>query len=310
VGDPAVIEGRLGDGVVPDLLREIYVGRLSGVLSLVRGEERQSLRFRRGHIVNAHTNVVEERMGELLVRRGLLSQDGLERATEIVIRDRRRLGEVLEELGLLDASGLEDAVALHVHELLAKVFSWPDGSYEFEPSADEEAAGGALTLKLSTAELILEAVRAVRDPQVVHEALGDTDRLLSPSSDPLLRFQKLTLTPADGFVLSRIDGTLSARELLSVIPLSPEDVERSLFGLLCTGILGHPDDRPRTRPQVGRAPKTAGSMARPAFSGPTTPQSMARASMGKATGEPTPAGSGRASDGVTGSGDPPADGAP
>ena len=88
----------------------------------MRGEERQSLRFRRGHIVNAHTNVLEERLGEMLVRRGLLSEADLARATEIVVRDGRRLGEVLAELGLIDANGLEDAIALHVHEMLAKVF--------------------------------------------------------------------------------------------------------------------------------------------------------------------------------------------
>ena len=38
------------------------------------------------------------------------------------------------------------------------------------------------------------------------------DRILSLSTDPLLRFQAITLTPSDGYVLSRIDGTLSARE--------------------------------------------------------------------------------------------------
>jgi TolA-binding protein len=55
----------------------------------------------------------------------------------------------------------------------------------------------------------------------------------------LLRSQKITLTPTDGFVLSRIDGTLSAREVMGLIPLPAEDVERSLFSLLCTGIVGY-----------------------------------------------------------------------
>ena len=67
------MDGELSKGIVPGLLREIYVGRRSGWLRLVRGNERQSIRFRRGHIVNAHTNVLEERLGELLVRRGKLS---------------------------------------------------------------------------------------------------------------------------------------------------------------------------------------------------------------------------------------------
>jgi tetratricopeptide (TPR) repeat protein len=230
------MSGDLAEGVVPDLLREIYVGRRSGTLHLVRGEERQSLRFRHGHIVNAHTNVREERLGEMLVRRGLLAEADLARATEVVLQSGRRLGEVLGEMGLIDASGLEDAVALHVHEMLTRVFAWSDGTYSFAEEPEGES-GGELTLKLSMGELILESVQAVRDPDVVRYALGDMDRVLVLSSDPLLRFQKLTLSPADGFVLSRVDGATSAREVVQMIPLPAEQSQKSLLGLLSTGVV-------------------------------------------------------------------------
>jgi curved DNA-binding protein CbpA len=260
------MSGDLAEGVVPDLLREIYVGRRSGTLRLERGEERQSLRFRRGHIVNAHTNVVEERLGEMLVRRGLLSEADLARATEVVVREKRRLGEVLAERGLVDANGLEDAIALHVHEMLAKVFSWPEGTYSFEE--EEEGEGGEeLTLKLSTGELILEAVRAVRDPDVVRYALGDIDRVLALSSDPLLRFQKLTLSPADGFVLSRVDGLTSAREILQMVPLPQVEAHKSLFGLLSTGVVEYAGAR---RPREAAAPARPHAHA-PAPAAPEVP---------------------------------------
>ncbi len=230
------ISGEVAEGVLPELLRGFYVERRSGTLRLVRGEEEQSLRFRGGHIVNAHTNVVADRLGEMLVRHGLLSPADLARATEVVVREKRRLGEVLAELGLLDANGLEDAIAVHVHEMLARLFTWPDGLYAFKDEP-EDATGQEVTLKLSTGELILEAVRAVRDPDVVRYALGDIDRVLALSSDPLLRFQKLTLSPADGFVLSRVDGATSAREILQLIPLPVEETQKSLFGLLSTGVV-------------------------------------------------------------------------
>ena len=148
----------------------------------------------------------EDRLGEMLVRRGLLSQADLVRATEIVVREKRRLGEVLAELGLLDTNGLEDAIALHVHEMLARALQL-DGRAPTPSRTSRGDVAGEVTLKLSTGELILEAVRAVKDPDVVRYALGDIDRVLALSSDPLLRFQKLTLSPTDGFVLSRIDGT-------------------------------------------------------------------------------------------------------
>jgi len=84
------MRGELAEGVVPGLLRELYVGRRDGTLTLARGEERQSLRFRHGHIVNAHTNVVEERLGEMLVRRGLLSAADLDRVAPNAINDNVR----------------------------------------------------------------------------------------------------------------------------------------------------------------------------------------------------------------------------
>jgi tetratricopeptide (TPR) repeat protein len=240
------MSGEIAEGILPQLLRGLYVDRRSGTLELVRGDERQSLRFRGGHIVNATTNVVEDRLGGMLVRRGLLSQADLARATELVVREKRRLGEVLVELGLIDASGLEDAIALHVHEMLARAFTWTDGRYAFE---DEKGAPAQseLTLKLSTGELILEAVRAVRDPDVVRYALGDIDRVLALSSDPLLRFQQLTLSPTDGFVLSRVDGVASAREILQMIPLPEEETQRSLFGLLSTGVIEYAEGQRRQR---------------------------------------------------------------
>jgi hypothetical protein len=266
------MSGEIAEGVLPELLRSMYVERRSGTLRLVRGEEEQSLRFRGGHIVNAHTNIKEDRLGEMLVRRGLLSKEGLDRATEIVIRDKRRLGEVLAELGLLDKDGLEDAIALHVHEMLARLFAWPDGRYAFQEETDDTARE-EVTLKLSTGELILEAVRAVKDPDVVRYALGDIDRVLALSSDPLLRFQKLTLSPADGFVLSRIDGVASAREILQMIPLPAEETQRSLFGLLSTGAIAFTGEKRRKRD--GAAPTPA-----PAEPAPTPPPATAE--------EPTP----------------------
>jgi hypothetical protein len=267
--------GEIAEGVLPELLRSFYVERRSGTLHLVRGEEQQSLRFRRGHIVNATTNVKEDRLGEMLVRRGHLTEADLARATEVVVSQKRRLGEVLAELGLLDKDGLEDAIALHAHEVIARLFTWQDGLYAFRDEPEEEAHG-EVTLKLSTGELILEAVRAVKDPDVVRYALGDIDRVLAVSSDPLLRFQKLNLSPADGFVLSRVDGVTSARELMQMIPLPPEECQRSLFGLLSTGAVQYMDKQRRAREigtPAGPAPDHAPAVERaePAAPAPEAP---------------------------------------
>jgi curved DNA-binding protein CbpA len=238
------MKGTLAEGVLPGVLRVLYVGRKTGTLHCENAGERRSVRFHCGTIINAQSSVVEERLGELLVRHGVVSAADLERATKVVIEEKRRLGRVFVDLGVLDAGGLEDGIALHVRDILTKVFSWNEGTYEFEETP-ERPVDEELTLKLSTGELILEAVRAIQDPDVVRYALGDLDRPLALGADPLLRFQKLTLSPSDGFVLSRVDGTLSAREILQLIPLPPEETQKSLFGLLCTGVIEAREGEPR-----------------------------------------------------------------
>ena len=231
------MEGTLGGGSIPGILRDIYVGRRTGLLVFTRGGQSCAIRFARGHIVHAQTNIPSLRMGEVLVTHGLLRREDQDRADAIVVAQRRKLGDVLQELGLLSSRRLEEALALHVREILGHVFAWPEGGYRFEEQELSTFAGYDLTLQLSTGEMILEAVRRVEDAAAVSRALGDLNRVLVLSTDPLLRFQRITLTPSDGYVLSRVDGVLTARQILSILPVDPGEAQRSLFGLLCVGLV-------------------------------------------------------------------------
>jgi tetratricopeptide (TPR) repeat protein len=252
VGDTA-IKGDLAEGVLPGVLRTLYVERRTGLLHVTRGEERGSVCFIKGNIVYGDTTIKECHLGETLVRHGLLSPWDLERAGEMVGVTGRRLGQVLVDLGLLDAHGLEDALALHVREVLLTIFSWPDGAYAFEERTTAEFHGFDKPLPLSTGEVILDAVWSITDPDVVRYALGDLNRVLVPTSDPILRFQRIALNATDGFLLSRVDGTLTAAQILQLAPVSAEEAQRSLFGLLYTGMVEYFPEAPRSAP----APRSA-----------------------------------------------------
>jgi curved DNA-binding protein CbpA len=228
------------------LLRAIYVGGKTGHLHFARGRDRRALRILKGQIVHASSDVAGEHLGDVLVRYGLLAQADLDRALAMVLRERKRLGLVLTEMGLIGRPRLEEALGLHAREILFSVLDQPGVSAAFEEMS-ESLMETDLVCGMSTGEVILEATRRIQDPELVRRGLGDLSRVLVLSSDPLLRSQRITLTPTDGFILSRIDGTLSTREVLSLAPVSAEDAERSLFGLLCTGTVDYPSDRPVAR---------------------------------------------------------------
>ena len=231
------MQGALVEGVLSLVLRTLYVGRKTGLLHVTRGEERGSVCFVQGSIVYGETNIKECRMGETLVRHGLLNYWELERAREVKNVTGRRLGQVLVDLGILDASGLEDALALQVREVLLTVFSWRDGSYRLEEHDPAFFRGYDHPLPLSVGEVILDAVWSITDPEIIRFGLGSLDRVLIPANDPLLRFQRITLNSTDGFLLSRVDGGSTASQILRTAPLSAEEAMRSLFGLVCTGMV-------------------------------------------------------------------------
>lgn len=244
------MKGTLAEGVLPTVLQSIYVGKQTGILHVSREDTRRSLFFRDGALVHAGSNVREERLGETLVVLGFLKPEDLKRATEAVVRENKRLGHAVRDLGLLDQERVEAALTEHARMVLERILAAHEGHYEFEAKSRDTTAADEFKLKVTTGEIVLDAVRRVEDPDVVRYALGDIDRILGLSSDPALRFQNIALTPTDGFVLSRVDGGLSAREVIQATPLEVDDTQRSLFGLLCTGVVEYLALPPKPKPAV------------------------------------------------------------
>jgi hypothetical protein len=275
------MKGNLTRGVLPGLLRELFVDHKTGLLHVTRGPERRSVRFQDGRIVGAHASDTDDQMGPVLVRQGFLSQADLDRAREVTAREPKRLGRALRDIGVWDDARKEEALALHAREVLLKLFSWTEGEYVFEDlPAESGGAADDTTRRLSTSQLILDAARRVEDYPVVHDALGDLDRVLALPADVLLRFQDMMLTPADGYVLSRVDGEMTAREVLQVTPFPAEEAEKSLFCLLCTGALEYKPAAPppaRLRPAPPARPEPP---PKPATAPPTPPPAPETAQRG------------------------------
>jgi hypothetical protein len=231
----------------------------------------------------------------VLVRYGLLAQGDLDRARVIVLSERKKLGTVLDSMGLMAKEELESSIKLHVREVLFNVTEMPDVKFSFEELGEDTFLEEELQSRVAPGEMILEAARRIQEPAIVTAVLGDIDRVIAPASHPMLGAQKLTLTPTDGFVLSRVDGTLTAREIFQLTPLPAEDTERSLFALLCTGAVEYRAPSARSSPRSGaRHAAGSGSAAAPpspppSVGVPAAPAPAPPAAAAPATPSPPPA---------------------
>ncbi|MET0557024.1 MAG: DUF4388 domain-containing protein [Vicinamibacteria bacterium] len=238
-----VLQGAIAQGRLPPLLRDLYLGRHTGLLHFERVNESGSVCFIKGHIAWGQSSIEECRLGPVLVRHGLVAQESIDQAYEIVGAG-KRLGDVLLEGGALDRETLNHALALQVRETLLAVFAWTEGIWRFEEHQAEFFKGYDDALRMSTGDLILDAVWSIADPEIVTYALGDLDRPIALTTDPLLRFQRITLTEMDGRLVSLADGVRTAAEILALSPNDAQEAQRSLFGLLCTGLVEAVDSFP------------------------------------------------------------------
>ncbi len=246
------------------MMREIYSRKQTGHLRFTHGKAHRSMRFVDGQVIHAMSDVDGERLGDVLVRYGKLTQEALERAKPIVLNKRRRLGPVLLENAFLERLALDEGVGLHAREILFESAARGGGSVFFEESPPGEPAGEDAASNLSTVELILEAARRVADPAVVRNVLGDLDRILLKDETAFRGLTNVAFTPADAFLASQIDGKFSARDVFKVIPLPTENVERSLFSLLCTGVVEYRAPVERRTPAVRMPAPSPATVVRPA----------------------------------------------
>jgi hypothetical protein len=228
--------------LLPEFLREVYVGERTGLLHVTRGEHAAvSFRSVNGEIVSGSSTHERGRLGESMVRRGLLARADLDRALAVVNAEKRRLAPVLRELDLVDTPALEQALALHIRELLLTALLWGEASLLFEDQELPDAPAEDLTLRCTTAELILEVARRVPGGGALRKSLGNLDRPLVAARRLPFGIDRDRLSAAESYLLSHADGA-SARSVIETAPLPIADMERGLLGFLCTGVLRYGAD--------------------------------------------------------------------
>ncbi len=256
VGPFSFFKGSLSDVSPFDLYRQLYLSRQTGQLRLSRGQIVKKIFFRHGSIVFAIQNQDARKLGELLLESNKITSG---QVAEIVrrIRSGKRFGAIAVELGILDQPELDRLVRQHQSELAISTLEWKSGHFEFQPGEGSDYED--VYVDLSTADIILEGVRRIDDPAAVRSLLGSDDVMLRFTSDPLLRYQKISLSSEEALLFLQIEGTMSVREICRASSLGRFTAIKALLGLVLTGVLDYATDKTEgdlsTAPPPEIAPK-------------------------------------------------------
>jgi hypothetical protein len=211
-------------GGLVDVINFIHTNSWSGQLSIVDGVVRKTLHFRRGDVRTAASNVAEDRLGAILYRYGMVSEEALAEALKAT--GGARLGHALVERGTLTPHDLYTYVRKQVEEIFYSVLSLRGGTYYFYRTGDEE--GPASQLQLSAKTLLFEGVRRIDELSYFREKLPSGDVVLvRREPQPTER-----LGPKELRVLTLVDGARTLAEIARASHLGDFETTKILYQLL------------------------------------------------------------------------------
>ncbi len=225
------MNGQLSDHPLAELVREISDERLSGALRLARERLRGVVYFDAGRLVSARTNVRQHRLDESLKRWHVVAPERLDAVVTGEMSDTEAGARLVAE-GVLTADELSRLRARQTEEALRPLLLWVDGQWAFDPRVRLEENAHA---PVETSRLLLEAARRL-PPSFAAARLSDDAEIISPVDASPDGFQ---LLPEEGFILSRVDATLSLGELFAVSGLAEEPARRAVYALSLAGLLRH-----------------------------------------------------------------------
>jgi hypothetical protein len=237
----APLKGSLEERSVPEVLRPRVRAKRTGVLRFARRRFVKTVYLSEGRLIFATSNDPDDRLGEMLLRKGRISYRVLE-ASVRAMHGGKRQGTLLVENGSIYSRDLVEGVTEQVQEIIYSLFGWDEGDWEFVPG--DLPSREVIVLRMSTADLMMEGIRRVRAWSRIRAGVGGLEQHYVLAPDSAITLAAMSLHKDELGLLAALDGVMSLEEICSAAALSDFAVCRSVFGLWAAGVLErYPQDR-------------------------------------------------------------------
>jgi tetratricopeptide (TPR) repeat protein len=236
------IEGSLADVSLADICQLLSLGRKTGCLTVTDRSNFGYIYFEAGRVIYASVLNRPDRLGEILVKNGAIQPDELSRAMEEQGKEgQRRLGDILVGFGAISSQDLQKWVTLQVEEAVYHLFSWNQGTFQFNPDElpDEDQV---LLVTLSADGLLLEGARRVDEWSQIEREVHSLDLVYKVGRDPQ-EAEGVELSRNQKKLLPLLDGTRTVRELVEESGLVEFETGKAIYELVQAGFLQNVGER-------------------------------------------------------------------
>lgn len=230
---PSLRSGELATRPLPGLLLDLHDGGVNGSLTLRRAGVTKTIELANGELARVVSTLRDETLGHFLVARGVIDEQQHRRALDRAAAERLRLGEALVRLGVLSGDTLHRQLVEQDRHKLVAALRWPQGTWRF----DLQRAPAPAHVGLWLPEIVLRGLHATGDRDV--ERLR---RLDGATLELTARGRALTTLLRDVFGAD-VAAALARGGSLSALERSCKDCYQVRSAadalLLCGGVLVH-----------------------------------------------------------------------
>jgi tetratricopeptide (TPR) repeat protein len=242
------IKGSLREASLADVCQLLALGQKSGCLSVTDGSRFGQIYFDGGRITYARIVNRRDRLGDLLVRDGLLEQEQLEEVLQLQAQEPdRRVGELLVERGYLSRGDLARYIRIQIEEAIYHLFTWIRGNFFFDVEARSEDADIRVSINPET--LLLEAARRVDEWSLIEKKIPSLDLLFDVERERI-RTAGVELTAEQEQILELVDGSRTVQEVIDRSGLTEFEVGKALYGLVQAGFAHRVGRRQAEKPRA------------------------------------------------------------
>jgi hypothetical protein len=259
------LEGTLRDFSLADIFQLIGLQRKTGVLTLRSKDDTVTVTFLDGKVVGADSlsHRLENRLGHVLIKSGVLQQDQLNRALEIQKETLQRLGFILTHYGIISADSLRQAIQLQILQIVYRLFRWKDGDYHFSQETTIEYDRDNV-VPITAESILMEGARMIDEWPIIEKRIRSYDMVFRKKltdqeivvvgadeadevefdADPVparrrkpLGGDKIRISEEEKAIYDLVDGTVTVGDIVEVSRFSEFDTNKALYELLTRDLI-------------------------------------------------------------------------
>ena len=227
------IKGSLKEASLPDVLQLLAMGKKTGCLAVTHRSNFGYVYFDKGLISYASIVNRRDRIGDILLKAGAISQGQLNAAiaAQSLHRD-KRIGELLVAQASISREALHAQIRIQIEEAVYYLFTWTQGTFNFE--ADVYPEEQDLLVSIHPESLLLEGARRVDEWSLIEKKIPSLDIVFGVDVAKLAATGG-ELTREQHVVVGLLDGRRDVATVIEDSGLVEFEVGKAIYGLVTAG---------------------------------------------------------------------------